>query len=72
MSHLCAFKADLWIPASKMRAIIFIVLLVVCVPAAYIGVMSLFGVAIENRKALWMAAVMVAAIILFAGLTTWH
>lgn len=54
------------------KAILFIALLVVCAPAAYIGAMSLLGVAIENRKALWMAAVMVAAIILFAGLTTWH
>jgi hypothetical protein len=54
------------------KAILFIALLAVCAPAAYIGVMSLLGVAIENRKALWMAAVMVAAIILFAGLTTWH
>jgi hypothetical protein len=51
--------------------VVLIILLAICAPIAYIGVMSLLGVTIENRKALWMAAIMVLAIILFAGLTTW-
>ena len=54
-----------------MHVIIFIVVLAICAPLAYIGVMSLLSVAIENRKALWIAAMMFVAIILFAGLTTW-
>jgi predicted cobalt transporter CbtA len=49
-------------------ALIFVIL----APALYVGVMSLFGAALENRKAWWLAAVMAILIILFAGFTTWH
>jgi hypothetical protein len=47
------------------------VLLAVGAPFLYIGAMSLLGATIKNRKALWMAAIMIMAIVLFAGLTTW-
>ena len=54
-----------------MKGVLLFVLLILCAPAAYIGVMSLVGATVENRKALWMATIMVVAIVVFAGLTIW-
>jgi hypothetical protein len=47
-------------------------LIALIVPALYVGGMALAGATLDNRKALWMAVVMILGIVLFAGFTTWH